>query len=338
VANPTAASLPAQLGLDDADPVLIKALTEGLVQIEDTLRGVVHSDVEFVNQAALHLVKAGGKRFRPVFTLLSAQFADGNTDAVITAAAAVELVHLATLYHDDVMDEATMRRGEKTVNARWDNTIAILTGDFLFAHASRLVADLGSEAVRMIAETMGELVTGQMRETVGPAPGEDPVTHYLSVIAQKTGSLIATAGRYGGMFSGATPTQIDALHRYGEIIGTAFQISDDVIDIASPANESGKTPGTDLREGVKTLPMLYALAEPGPPATRLRELLSGPITHDGEIDEALTLLRRSPGLDRAAQTLTEYAARARAELDALPPGPARDALELLARYVVARTR
>jgi heptaprenyl diphosphate synthase len=337
VANPTAASLPALLGLDDADPVLIKSLTEGLVQVEDTLRAVVHSDVEFVNQAALHLVKAGGKRFRPVFTLLSAQVADGNTDAVITAAAAVELVHLATLYHDDVMDEATMRRGEKTVNARWDNTIAILTGDFLFAHASRLVADLGSDAVRMIAETMGELVTGQMRETVGPAPGEDPVGHYLSVIAQKTGSLIATAGRYGGMFSGAAPTQIEALHRYGEIIGTAFQISDDLIDIASPADASGKTPGTDLREGVRTLPMLYALAEDGRSGARLRELLAGPITRDGEVAEALSLLRRSPGLDRAAATLAEYADRARAELDALPPCPARDALELLARYVVART-
>jgi heptaprenyl diphosphate synthase len=157
------------------------------------------------------------------------------------------------------------------------------------------------------------------------------------VIAQKTGSLIATAGRYGGMFSGAAPTQIEALHRYGEIIGTAFQISDDLIDIASPADASGKTPGTDLREGVRTLPMLYALAEDGRSGARLRELLAGPITRDGEVAEALSLLRRSPGLDRAAATLAEYADRARAELDALPPCPARDALELLARYVVART-
>ncbi|HEV2782024.1 MAG TPA: polyprenyl synthetase family protein [Actinophytocola sp.] len=338
MANPTVASLPTRLGLDDADPELVKALAEGLVRVEDTLHAVVHSDVEFVNQAATHLVKAGGKRFRPVFTLLCAQFAGGNTDAVITAAAAVELVHLATLYHDDVMDEATMRRGEASVNARWDNTIAILTGDFLFAHASRLVADLGSDAARIIAETMGELVTGQMRETVGPRAGEDPVAHYLSVIAQKTGSLIATAGRYGAMHSGATPEQVEALHRYGQLIGTAFQISDDVIDIASPAAESGKTPGTDLREGVQTLPMLYALADPADGSARLRELLSGPITDDAAVDEALTLLRHSPGLRQAARTLADYAARARAELDALPPCPARDALELLARYVVARSR
>jgi heptaprenyl diphosphate synthase len=328
--------LPASLGLDRADPVLVEAVTDGLIRVEDVLRRVVHSDVDFVNQAALHLVKAGGKRFRPLFTLLAAQFSEGNTDEVITAAAAVELVHLATLYHDDVMDEATMRRGATSVNARWDNTIAILTGDFLFAHASGLVADLGSDAARIIAETMGQLVTGQMRETVGPVDGDDPVAHYLGVIGQKTGSLIATAGRYGGMFSGAPKDHVEALHRFGDLIGTAFQISDDIIDIASPATESGKTPGTDLREGVKTLPTLYALQqEPDP---RLSELLAGPITDDDEVDEALTLLRKSTGLEQATRTLSDYAERATTELHTLPPCSARDALDMLARYVVARTR
>jgi heptaprenyl diphosphate synthase len=335
-ADQTVPRLPASLGLDQADPALVDTITSGLVRVEDILRTVVQSDVEFVNQAALHLVKAGGKRFRPLFTLLSAQFADGNTDEVVTAAAAVELVHLATLYHDDVMDEATMRRGAKSVNARWDNTIAILTGDFLFAHASGLVAELGSGAARIIAETMGQLVTGQMRETVGPGPGDDPVRHYLGVIGQKTGSLIATSGRYGGMFSHASPEQTEALHRFGDLIGTAFQISDDIIDIASEADESGKTPGTDLREGVKTLPMLYALAQD--PDPRLAELLAGPVTDDDLVDEALTLLRKSTGLEQAVRTLGDYADRARAELDTLPPCSARDALDMLARYVVARTR
>jgi heptaprenyl diphosphate synthase len=339
-ADQTVPRLPASLGLDDADPVLVESITTGLIRVEDVLHTVVRSDVEFVNQAALHLVKAGGKRFRPLFTLLSAQFGPagvaGSTDDVVTAAAAVELVHLATLYHDDVMDEATMRRGAKSVNARWDNSIAILTGDFLFAHASGLVADLGSNAARIIAETMGLLVTGQMRETVGPGPDDDPVRFYLDVIGQKTGSLIATAGRYGGMFSGASSAHIEALHRYGAIIGAAFQISDDIIDIASPADESGKTPGTDLREGVKTLPMHYALAQD--PEARLAELLAGPITDDDAVDEALTLLRKSPGLEQAVRTLGDYADRARAELEVLPPCSARDALDMLARYVVARTR
>ncbi|GAA3003143.1 polyprenyl synthetase family protein [Actinokineospora diospyrosa] len=327
--------IPAFLGLDAADPVLVGAVTDGLAKVESLLRQVVHSDFEFVDEAALHLVKAGGKRFRPLFTLLSAQFNAGGTDSVIAAAAAVELVHLATLYHDDVMDEATMRRGDASANARWNNSVAILTGDFLFAHASMLVADLGSDATRVIAETMRELVTGQLRETVGPGDA-DPIEHYLSVIAQKTGSLIATSGRYGAMFSGASPAEVHALCRFGDIIGAAFQISDDVIDIASPATESGKTPGTDLREGVRTLPMLYALADGTEP--RLTQLLAGPITDDAEVDEALGLLRRSAGLDRARQTLESYADRAYAELTALPGCAARDALELLTRYVVARTR
>ncbi|MCT2583087.1 polyprenyl synthetase family protein [Actinophytocola gossypii] len=331
--------LPASLGLDQADPKLVEDVSAGLGQVEDLLRSVVHSDVDFVNEAATHLVRAGGKRFRPLFTLLSANVAGSVNPDVVTAAAAVELVHLATLYHDDVMDEATMRRGSASVNARWDNTIAILTGDFLFAHASGLVADLGSDAARIIAETMGQLVTGQMRETVGPVDGDDRVTHYLAVINQKTGSLIATAGRYGGMFSGAPVAHTDALHRFGDLIGTAFQISDDIIDIASPADESGKTPGTDLREGVLTLPMLYALSpeHAGEPDPRLRELLAGPVA-DEDVDEALTLLRKSPGLEHAIRTLNEYADRARAELVSLPEGTARDALDMLARYVVARTR
>ena len=254
-----------------------------------------------------------------------------------TAAAVVELIHLATLYHDDVMDSATMRRGAESANSRWDNTVAILTGDFLFAHASRLVADLGPDAVRIIAETFAELVTGQMRETRGPAAGEDPVAHYLTVIAEKTGSLIATSGRYGGMFSGCPPQQVDSLQRFGAVIGTAFQISDDVIDIASPSTSSGKTPGTDLREGVRTLPMLYALQESGPDADRLRVLLAAPIADDAEVDEALTLLRASRGLTRSRDVLAGQAAQARAELGKLPACPASDALAALTTYVIDRT-
>ncbi|WP_424565467.1 polyprenyl synthetase family protein [Tamaricihabitans halophyticus] len=341
IADPPAAGLSitdlrSTVGLEFGDTALVEAIAGGMAEVEAMLREVARSDVAFVDEAASHLVQAGGKRFRPLFTLLAAQFADGCTKDVVTAAAAVELVHLATLYHDDVMDEATMRRGADSVNARWDNTIAILTGDFLFAHASRLVSDLGTDAARIIAETFGELVTGQMRETVGPAADEDPVEHYLSVIDQKTGSLIATSGRYGGMFSGADAAQTDALYRYGKIVGAAFQISDDVIDIASPATESGKTQGTDLREGVRTLPMLYALAEEGGQG-RLTDLLAGPITDDAEVDEALALLRDSQGLKRARVTLADYAEQARAELAVLPECSARQALYAMADHLVART-
>jgi len=324
-------------GVELGDPDLAAATSAGLKQVEDLLHREVTSGYQFVTETSLHLIDAGGKRFRPLFTLLGAQMGPRpESDEVITAAAVVELIHLATLYHDDVMDDATMRRGAPSANSRWDNSVAILTGDFLFAHASRLVADLGPEAVRIIAETFAELVTGQMRETRGPRPDDDPVQHYLTVIAEKTGSLIATSGRYGGMFSGCTPEQVESLRRFGAAIGTAFQISDDIIDITSPSTDSGKTPGTDLREGVLTLPMLYALQDRAA-TDRLRVLLAAPITDDAEVAEALDLLRRSPGVTRAQEVLAEHADAARSELAKLPDCPAAAALSALTTYVVART-
>ena len=324
-------------GVELGDPDLAAATSAGLKQVEDLLHREVTSGYQFVTETSLHLIDAGGKRFRPLFTLLGAQMGPRpESDEVITAAAVVELIHLATLYHDDVMDDATMRRGAPSANSRWDNSVAILTGDFLFAHASRLVADLGPEAVRIIAETFAELVTGQMRETRGPRPDDDPVQHYLTVIAEKTGSLIATSGRYGGMFSGCTPEQVDSLRRFGAAIGTAFQISDDIIDITSPSTDSGKTPGTDLREGVLTLPMLYALQDRAV-TDRLRVLLAAPITDDAEVAEALDLLRRSPGVTRAQEVLAEHADVARTELAKLPDCSAAAALSALTTYVVART-
>jgi heptaprenyl diphosphate synthase len=325
-------------GVELFDPGLADAVASGLEQVEELLRREVQSDYQFVSETSLHLIDAGGKRFRPLFALLAGHVGPrAGSSEVVVSATVVELIHLATLYHDDVMDSATMRRGAESANSRWDNSVAILTGDYLFAHASRLVADLGPDAVRIIADTFAELVTGQMRETKGPQPGEDPVDHYLTVVAEKTGSLIATAGRYGGMFSGCTPEQVSALRRFGEIIGSAFQVSDDVIDIASPKESSGKTPGTDLREGVPTLPVLYAVQEGDSAASRLRELLAAPLTDDGLVSEALELLRAGDGLERAREKLRSQAAEARNELATLPDCPARDALASLTVYVVDRT-
>ncbi|HEX7660837.1 MAG TPA: polyprenyl synthetase family protein [Pseudonocardiaceae bacterium] len=319
------------------DLELAGRLKRGLDQVEDVLHTVVSSDIEFIRATASHLMEAGGKRVRPMLALLAAEFGDPGKPDVITAAASVELVHIATLYHDDVMDEATMRRGAASANARWDNAVAILAGDYLFANASRLVSDLGPLAARIIAETFAELVTGQMRETVGPSAGEDPIAHYLSVIDQKTGSLIATAARFGAMSSGADERRIEALRRYGEIVGAAFQIGDDIIDITSPPTESGKTPGTDLREGVPTLPTLYAQADMDPANARLRTLLAGPITDDDLVTEALGLLRDSQALERTRKSLADYADRARAELATLPACSARDALRAMTDYLVDRT-
>ena len=325
-----------RLPLDEIDAELAASVQQGMVRVEETLHRTVASEVELLSTSARHLADAGGKRIRPLLTLVGAQFGEPEREGVITAAAAVELVHLATLYHDDVVDEAQIRRGAVSANARWDNTVAILTGDFLFAKASLLVSDLGTDAARIIAETFSELVTGEMRETIGPEQGEDSVARYLSVIGQKTGSLIATAGKFGAMCSGADEKHVEALAEFGELIGAAFQISDDVIDIVSPSVESGKSPGTDLREGVHTLPMLYALAEQQPDP-RLVELLSGPLEQDALVQEALQLLRDSPGTRRAQQTLADYAQRARDVIEVLPDVPARDALRWMSRYVVDRT-
>jgi heptaprenyl diphosphate synthase len=245
-------------------------------------------------------------------------------------------VHLATLYHDDVMDEAQVRRGAPSANARWSNNIAILAGDYLFATASRLVSRLGPEAVLVIADTFAQLVTGQMRETRGGADGVDSVEHYLKVVYEKTACLIAASGRFGATFSGADEDQIERLSRLGGIVGTAFQISDDIIDIDSDPDESGKLPGTDLREGVHTLPVLYALRETGPDADRLRELLAGPVEDDALVAEALALLRGSAGMVKAKETVRGYAEQARQELAQLPDVAGRRAMASLVDYTVNR--
>jgi heptaprenyl diphosphate synthase len=324
-------------GLSLDDPALTSQLRSGLAEVEALLAESVASDDAFVAETARHLVQAGGKRSRPLLALLAAQFGDPGGAGVVPAAAVVELTHLATLYHDDVMDEATMRRGAPSANARWTNTVAILTGDFLFSRASDLLADLGPEAVRIQARTFARLVRGQMRETVGPAEGADPVQHYLSVVADKTASLIGTAGRFGAMFSVARQPYVEALACFAERFGIAFQLSDDLIDVASESRDSGKTPGTDLREGVHTLPVLLALRSADTRTSRLRELLADDLADDAVLTETLDELRAHPAMDHARGHLQRSAAEARDALAPLPEGPARRALRTLCDFVVDRT-
>jgi len=324
-------------GIDFGDAAFAAIVRNGVGRIEQLMDTELHSADAVMTDSLTYLFNAGGKRFRPLFTVLSAQIGP-NPDAgeVTIAGAVIELVHLATLYHDDVMDEAEVRRGTPTANVRWGNNVAILAGDYLFATASRLVSRLGPEAVRVIAETFAQLVTGQMREGRGATEGADPVKHYLTVVYEKTACLISAAGRFGAMFSGTDGDQVERLSRLGGIVGTAFQISDDIIDIDSDSHESGKQPGTDVREGVHTLPMVYALREPGPEAVRLRELLSGPVEDDEAVAEALTLLRASPGMAKAKHFLAQYAAQAHQELALLPDVPGRNALQTLVDYTVSR--
>ncbi|WP_046472029.1 polyprenyl synthetase family protein [Allosalinactinospora lopnorensis] len=324
------------LALPNVDATLAREIQDGLEQVEEVLRDTVAVSDPMLNEAATHLLAAGGKRFRATLVLLASRFGDPTAPELVPAAVVVELTHVATLYHDDVMDEAELRRGKRSANQRWGNSIAILTGDFVFARASELLADLGVEAVRLQARTFGRLVQGQILETSGPRPGTDPLTHYLQVIADKTASLIASSAEFGAMFSKADPGVIETVTRACEALGVAFQLSDDILDVAGSPEESGKVPGTDLREGVLTLPMFYAQRSTSPEDKRLQELLGRPLDN-AEADEALRLLRAHPAMEAAYSDLRAWADKARAEFATLPDLPPRWAFESLCDYVVERT-
>ncbi|GAB2867696.1 polyprenyl synthetase family protein [Actinoallomurus bryophytorum] len=325
------------LGLPAVDDTLAADISERLTSVEDMLRVAVKSEHSLLADSSRHLAEAGGKRFRPMLVLLASEFGDPAAPGVIPAAVVVELTHLATLYHDDVMDEAVMRRGEASANSRWDNTVAILTGDYLFARASDILADLGPEAVRIQARTFARLVQGQIEETTGPAEGADPLEHYLGVLAGKTGSLIAASGHLGALLAGAEPEVVSTLTSVCEKVGIAFQLSDDILDVSSESDESGKTPGTDLREGVHTLPVLHVLRSTDPDDAHLRELLVSDLSDDARHAEALALLRAHPAMDRARADLRQWVDEARAELATLPDLRARTAFMALCDYVLTRT-
>jgi len=335
--------------VDFPDSALAAEVLDDLARVEASLMETAHPGDDLFTEASRHSIAAGGKRFRALLVLLAAQFGDPKDPRVLQAALAIELTHLATLFHDDVMDEAEVRRGHPSVNSRWSNSVAILTGDFLFAQASRILADLGPEAVRIQAETFNRLVAGQLAETIGPRPGQDPLDHYMHVITEKTGSLIATSGRFGAMFSGAPAEVAARIALACEQLGVAWQLSDDVIDIASDPEQSGKTPGTDLRQGVRTLPVLYALRSPaGHPAAqaagqpeadqRLRWLLTeADLADEALVTEALALLRAHPALAESRAHVLSWTQDARNGFIALPDVPARTAFLALCDFVEKRT-
>jgi heptaprenyl diphosphate synthase len=324
------------LGIPNLDADLERQLSSGLNQVEELLSSHIQGDYPLVVETSRHLVEAGGKRFRPLITLIASHFGNGQSRQVIEAAVVCELTHVATLYHDDVMDEAPLRRGVESANNRWGNTVAILTGDYLFSKASDLLADLGPEAVRLQAKTFERLVIGQIQETQGPKNGADPLEHYLQVVADKTGSLIATSARFGAMLSGADASVVETLTKFGEKIGIAFQLADDVIDIASDSSQSGKTPGTDLKEGVPTLVTLQIMKSNRSEDAALKKLLSAPMD-DATVAQVIPQLRQHQALKDARTQLHQLADEAKALLVSLPQGSARSALENLCDAIVDRT-
>jgi heptaprenyl diphosphate synthase len=327
---------PPVLALPSVSSGMAERLQQGLSDVDALLRREVDHDDPFIAGANLHLAEAGGKRFRPLLTLLAAEVGNGINDEVVAAATGVELTHLASLYHDDVMDEADMRRGAPSANAKYDNSTAILVGDLLFGTASSIIADLGPVAVKIQAETFVRLCSGQIRDDRPCPPGTDPVDYYLGVLADKTGVLIATAARYGAMFAGCGPEVVETLREYGERLGMAFQLADDLIDIASESEETGKTPGTDLREGKATLPVLLARASTDPADARLKQLLGSDLRDDTLLAEALGLLRAHPAMEQARERTYAVARQAQDALAPLPEGEAKDALLALATGVVDR--
>lgn len=309
---------------------------ERLDAIETALAAAATGSMPFVTEAARHIISAGGKRFRPLLVVLtSALGAARSAEDLTRAALVVELTHVASLYHDDVMDEAEIRRGAPSANSIWDNSVAILVGDYLFARASDIVADLGVDFVRLQARTFSRLVQGQIAETVGPAEGQDAVGAYLDVVADKTGSLIASSAMFGGMVAGLPAEQVAALAGFGEELGVVFQLSDDIIDITS--DSTGKTPGTDLREGVPTLPTLMLADYRDEDSRDLLRLVRGDLSDDGALTEALRRLRGHAVIDRAREEVARRAEIARGHLAGLPAGMAKDALSELCDTVVTRS-
>jgi heptaprenyl diphosphate synthase len=332
---------PTALGLPITDPELASRLAERLTGVDDALLEAVASADKLADGASRHLIDAGGKRFRPLLTLLTGELGDGAAPGVVDAAVVVELTQVASLYHDDVMDSAPMRRGAPSAHMVWGNSVAILVGDMLFARASARVAELGPEAVILQSRTFERMCLGQLHETMGPDAGEDQVAHYLQVLSDKTASLLSASARLGAMLAGAPKEQIEAVGAFGEKVGVAFQLADDVLDVASSGATSGKTPGTDLREHVPTMPVLLLRQHIASDAAtdEDRELLAtldGDLSSDEALDAALERLRSHAVLTETRNLAVQWARAASAELAPLPEGPVKESLEQFAQVLADR--
>lgn len=323
---------------------LADTIDAGVATIEEGLSKELHFTDALADVSARYLFGAGGKRVRPMLTLLTAQLGNGATPDVITAAQAIEITHLASLYHDDVMDEAPLRRGVPSAHEVWGNSVAILTGDLLFSRASTLMTRLGEKAMLLQAETFERLCLGQLHETIGPRPDEDPVSHYIQVLADKTGSLISAAARCGIVYSGAPLEYEDAMVEFGDKIGVAFQLADDVLDLSPESDSTGKQAGTDLRAGVPTLPTLLleqqAATDPAAAAllARIRDDADDESAEaDADLQLAIAELYAHPVTQATREEARRWAAEAVAALEILPAGPVKQALSAFAEHVVSRS-
>jgi heptaprenyl diphosphate synthase len=277
--------------------------------LEACLRRVVVQGDPFLDEVATHLADAGGKRLRPTLSLLSASLSgEPASEDTLLGAVSVELVHLASLHHDDVMDEATKRRNVPSVNARWGNLVAIVAGDFLLARSAEIAASLGTEVASLLASTLARLCQGQIAEVRAAYHIDRSEGDYLSAVADKTAALMSTACRIGALTAGLDRDAIEALTRFGECLGIVFQIRDDVLDVVAEEADLGKPPGQDLAEGIYTLPVQHALLDlrVGP---QLRNVLGRPLGPE-EVELARSLVARSTGIAASANIARRYAEQA----------------------------
>jgi heptaprenyl diphosphate synthase len=313
----------------------IPGLPTGLAGVEDLLQRSVHADDPFLTELASHLIRAGGKRVRPSFAIAAAsslEASDPPSEKAVQGGVAVELVHLGSLYHDDVMDDATTRRTVESVNARWGNLKAILAGDFLLAKASELAAGLGTDVAELLAATIGRLCEGQVRELKDVYNVGRTEDDYLISIGGKTAALFATACRIGGLVAEMERDRVETLTDFGYRYGMAFQIVDDVLDLVATDQQLGKPSGNDLVEGVYTLPVIRTLASADGEA--LRDVLGQPLTPD-ERDAGRDIVRANGAVDEAMETARGFVGEALEALDALGPSPAVSGLSAAAERLVA---
>lgn len=296
-------------------------------RVEAAMLNAVRTRDAYLTEIASHLIVAGGKRLRPVMTIAAAQVGASEpvSDNVILGGISCELVHLGSLYHDDVMDEGVTRRGVETVNAKWGNLQAILAGDFLLARASEIAAGLGNDIAGLLARTISQLCEGQIEELRFTYNVSRAIPSYLLSIEGKTASLYSTAARIGGLVAGHEPSVVDALTNFGTSFGMLFQIVDDILDLTATDEQLGKPSGHDMEEGVYTLPVMLTLAKEGKAADELRDMLGKPLTQTERL-RALEIVRAGDGISGAIETARSYVQLAEAECNRMPQGEATDAL------------
>lgn len=322
---------------------LLATVEAGLDRVEQSLADELRSADALADATSRYLYEAGGKRVRPMLAMLTSQLGEGITADVVDAATALEMTHLGSLYHDDVMDGADVRRGVPSAQTVWGNNVAILTGDLLFSRASQIMARHGERAIRLQADTFERLVLGQMHETVGPKDADDPVAFYLQVLADKTGSLIATAAEAGIVFSRGPEEYEKPMRMFGEKAGVAFQLLDDVIDLSNDPDETGKVPGTDLRAGVPTMPYLLLGERTDAASVDLHARIEAGVSAIAEgadaaiLDEPLAELRSHEATRATLDLAHAWSDEAIAALEPVPDGAVREALTRFAQAVADRS-